>query len=97
MRDKPSTRPDAYHTCYSLAGLSHAENHYHYNHNAIARDDASGRLTSAFNWTAKRPTRDEMRKLKVDDNDLVDFVHPVFVIPLSAAEKARSDFEAGGL
>lgn len=30
LRDKPGTRPDGYHTCYSLAGLSAAQNHYYY-------------------------------------------------------------------
>lgn len=95
MRDKPSTRPDAYHTCYSLAGLSHAENHYEYDQTATTRDNESGRLTAAFNWTAARPTQDEMGKLKVDDSDLVDFVHPVFVIPFSAVQRARKDFAAG--
>ena len=93
MRDKPSTRPDAYHTCYSIAGLSHAQNHYRYENADSAPDAASGRLNAAFNWTASKPTDLEM---KVDEDDLVGFVHPVFVVPMEAVEAARKQFEGVG-
>ena len=97
MRDKPSTRPDAYHTCYSLAGLSHAENHYHYDDHAATRDSESGRLMVAFNWSALPASTGDMKGLKVDDNDLVEFVHPVFVIPMRAVEGARKNFDSAAL
>ncbi|KAK3707915.1 CAAX farnesyltransferase (FTase) subunit beta [Vermiconidia calcicola] len=93
MRDKPSTRPDAYHTCYSIAGLSHAQNHYRYNKD---QSSSEGRLTAAFNWTASPPTEAEMREWKVDREDLVEFVHPVFVLPMGVVEDARREFEQGG-
>lgn len=94
MRDKPSTRPDAYHTCYSVAGLSHAQNHYRYNNNN--QPSSEGRPTAAFNWTASPPTEAEMREWKVDKEDLVEFVHPVFVLPMGVVEAARREFEQGG-
>lgn len=93
MRDKPSTRPDAYHTCYSLAGLSHAQNHYHFNANAPTADESTGRPLAAFNWTAKRASVQELRQWKIDENDVVNFVHPVFVLPMHVVEAARREFE----
>ena len=92
MRDKPSTRPDGYHTCYSLAGLSHAQNHYHYNGAAPTQDQSTGRLMAAFNWAAEPPTVDEMRDWKEDKSDLVEFVHPVFVLPMDVVEAAKQEF-----
>lgn len=97
MRDKPSTRPDAYHTCYSLAGLSHAENHYHYNTAGSTRDQNTERLMAAFNWTAEPPTAMEMQEWKVEKEDLVEFVHPVFVLPMGVVEAAKKQFEKLGL
>ena len=97
MRDKPSTRPDGYHTCYSLAGLSHAENRYTYDVEAAARDERSGRLTAAFNWSARRPTAEEMRELGVEGEELVEFVHPVFVLPTGVVERAKRQFEGLGV
>ncbi|KAF2479192.1 terpenoid cyclases/protein prenyltransferase alpha-alpha toroid [Neohortaea acidophila] len=95
MRDKPSTRPDAYHTLYSLAGLSHAQNVFTYN--ARAPTTGEGRSLAAFNWAARGPSKEEMRELGVDEEDLVNFVHPVFVIPMAAVERARQEFEDGTL
>lgn len=95
MRDKPSTRPDAYHTCYSIAGLSHALHHYHYDESLPTREERSGRLTAAFNWTAARGTDAETQELKVDQEDVVDLVHPVFVLPMDVIERARKQFENG--
>ena len=97
MRDKPSTRPDAYHTCYSLAGLSHAQNMYHYDGNAETKDEATGRLTAAFNWTANRADAKELQAWKIDESDVVGFIHPIFVLPLGVVEAARRDFENGGV
>jgi protein farnesyltransferase subunit beta len=97
MRDKPSTRPDGYHTCYSIAGLSHAENHYHYDTSAATVDEKSGRLLAAFNWTAERATAEELRERKVDPEDVVEFVHPVFVLPMRVVERVREEFAMGGV
>jgi protein farnesyltransferase subunit beta len=95
MRDKPGMRPDAYHTCYSIAGLSHAQHHYHYNREDATTDE-SGRLTAAFNWTASRASHNEMQQLRVDEEDLVELVHPVFVLPMSAVERTKEQFAKGG-
>ena len=98
MRDKPSTRPDGYHTCYSLAGLSAAQNHYHYD---ATRDtskrssESSGRLMAAFNWEASAPTAEEMEQAKYEEQDRVAFVHPVFVVPMGVVERTRVKFEEG--
>ncbi|KAK3054041.1 CAAX farnesyltransferase (FTase) subunit beta [Extremus antarcticus] len=94
MRDKPSTRPDAYHTCYSLAGLSHAQNHYHYDGSAATRSE-SGRLMAAFNWTAERATEEELREWRVERGDVVECVHPVFVLPMGVVDGVKVQFENG--
>ncbi|KAI5362015.1 Putative terpenoid cyclases/protein prenyltransferase alpha-alpha toroid [Septoria linicola] len=95
MRDKPSTRPDAYHTCYSLAGLSAAMNYFHFDTKAPATDE-SGRRNAAFQWTAETPTEEERQALAIDVEDLVLPVHPVFVLPLDVVEKTRVQFQKGG-
>ncbi|PPJ51783.1 hypothetical protein CBER1_09135 [Cercospora berteroae] len=95
MRDKPSTRPDAYHTCYSLAGLSAAMNHFQYDVRGETVDE-SGRLAAAFQWTAEGPSVEEMSAWAIDREDLVLPVHPVFVLPMDVVEKTRLQFQNGG-
>lgn len=95
MRDKPSTRPDGYHTCYSLAGLSHAQNRYYYN--SVEDGDEKGRLMAAFRWRAEKPSPEEMRQGGFEEDDRVGFVHPVFVISMEAVEAAREKFAGRGL
>lgn len=108
LRDKPGTRPDGYHTCYSLAGLSAAQNHYLYvplpgteentsppiaeDGTTTTTDQATTALTAAFNWRAEQPTTEEMKDLCLDETDLVGFVHPVFVLPMGAVDNARRQF-----
>ncbi|KAF1350628.1 terpenoid cyclases/protein prenyltransferase alpha-alpha toroid [Delphinella strobiligena] len=95
LRDKPGTRPDGYHTCYSLAGLSAAQNKYIYISppSTAEEEKATTGLTAAFNWRAEAPTPAEMKDLCLDESDLVGFVHPVFVLPMGAVESARRQFE----
>ncbi|KAM0716692.1 hypothetical protein Q7P37_008137 [Cladosporium fusiforme] len=95
MRDKPSAKPDGYHTTYALAGLSAAMNHYHYDTEASVRSE-SGRLTSAFNWTGERPSAEKMEGMGVEQSDCVGFVHPVYVLPFDVVEKFSTKFEKGG-
>ncbi|KAK5118827.1 hypothetical protein LTR62_000036 [Meristemomyces frigidus] len=95
MRDKPSARPDGYHTCYSLSGLSAAMHHYAYDAAGLDKDAVSGRLLAAFNWKGRRGTESELKSLKVDEVDVVGLVHPVFVIGFEAVERARLQFEKG--
>ncbi|KAK3111120.1 CAAX farnesyltransferase (FTase) subunit beta [Teratosphaeriaceae sp. CCFEE 6253] len=92
LRDKPSTRPDGYHTCYSLSGLSAAQHHYTYDRRAATRDAGSGRLVAAFNWQGEKGSKEEMEKLKLDRGDVVELVHPVFVLRFEAVEAARKQF-----
>lgn len=97
MRDKPSTRPDAYHTCYSLAGLSAATNHYSYDRAGKTVDEGSGRLMAAFQWTAREASGKEREQWKVDEVDVVEAVHPVFVLPMEVVERTKRQFERGEL
>lgn len=95
MRDKPSAKPDGYHTTYALAGLSAAMNHYHYDTEAPVRSE-SGRLTSGFNWTGEGPSAEKMKNLGVEESDRVGFVHPVYVMPFGVVENFSTKFEKGG-
>ncbi|TKA33952.1 hypothetical protein B0A54_15132 [Friedmanniomyces endolithicus] len=101
MRDKPSARPDGYHTCYSLSGLSAAQHRYWYDGQRETEDEGgeeSGRrLLAAFRWRGERGTAEEMRGLGVDEGDVVALVHPVFVLRFEAVEGARKRFAGGGL
>ena len=96
LRDKPSARPDAYHTCYSLAGLSHAQNRYSYTA-PPADGNGGGRLMAAFGWKAEKPTEGEMEEGGFEEGDRVAFVHPVFVVPMGVVEAARVGFEGKGV
>nr|POE74668.1 protein farnesyltransferase subunit beta [Quercus suber] len=96
MRDKPSARPDGYHTCYSLAGLSAAQNHYTYQPFPTPATPPTD-LSAAFQWTAHRASAAERDEWGFDAADAVDFVHPVFVIPMDAVQRARRRFAGRGL
>ncbi|KAK0269976.1 CAAX farnesyltransferase (FTase) subunit beta [Friedmanniomyces endolithicus] len=103
MRDKPSARPDGYHTCYSLSGLSAAQHRYWYDERSGTRgeeeeeEESGDRLLAAFNWRGERGTAEEMRGLGVDGEDVVELVHPVFVLRFEAVEWARKRFAGGGV
>lgn len=91
LRDKPSTRPDGYHTCYSLAGLSAAQNRYLYE-----EDEESvgwGGLDAAFNWKCCKASEEDRQRLVFDKGDAVGLVHPVFVIPPKVVEQSRLQFQ----
>lgn len=96
MRDKPSTRPDGYHTCYSLAGLSAAMNKYVFQESEEGVGMSGGRLPAAFQWRAEKATAEERKKWAFDEVDTVVAVHPVFVLPMDVVERARKQFEEGG-
>ncbi|KAL1591694.1 CAAX farnesyltransferase (FTase) subunit beta [Paraconiothyrium brasiliense] len=86
--DKPGKRPDAYHTCYNLAGLSAAQHKCTYD----AKDYvASKNLDAAFHWYAKG--RFEGGTKVWAEKDEIEHVHPVFVIPFSKVEQCRGYFE----
>ncbi|KAF2233997.1 terpenoid cyclases/Protein prenyltransferase [Viridothelium virens] len=87
LRDKPGARPDAYHTCYSLAGLNAAQNHYYYS------PDTKGNpapLSASFNWRVDA-TKEE--GVPFDEDDRIRLVHPVYVLPWGTAEQTRDFFK----
>ncbi|KAI4721086.1 terpenoid cyclases/Protein prenyltransferase [Aureobasidium sp. EXF-10727] len=96
LRDKPSTRPDGYHTNYSLAGLSAAQYIYTYTQIEQAQDQITEpeALTAAFNWSFQRPTQQQMKAWCFDKQDMVEPVHPVFVLPFDVVDEARAKFAA---
>ena len=98
LRDKPGTRPDGYHSCYSLAGLSAAQNTWTFDNEPDVRENGTdgierASLDAAFRWRPTAPTVEQMRGLAFDEEDRLEFVHPVFVIPTSAVDRARKQFE----
>jgi len=100
LRDKPGTRMDGYHTCYSLSGLSAAQNIWtHLEKESRTKapgaeaDITAAGLSAAFDWTARKATREERKAWAFDEDDTVGFVHPVFVIPPSAVSRARQQYQ----
>ncbi|KAL9097128.1 MAG: hypothetical protein Q9165_000555 [Trypethelium subeluteriae] len=87
LRDKPGARPDAYHTCYSLAGLNAAQNHYYYSTDT-ERNPAP--LSASFNWRVDA-TKEE--GVPFDEDDRIRLVHPVYVLPWGTAEQTREFFK----
>jgi protein farnesyltransferase subunit beta len=79
---------DAQHTCYVLAGLSCAQNKWHFNTSATKKEIA-GALTSAYHWTAE-PFIEESQIY--DEEDRVGTLHPIFVIPEGIAEETLAYF-----
>ncbi|OCK80379.1 terpenoid cyclases/Protein prenyltransferase [Lepidopterella palustris CBS 459.81] len=92
LRDKPGKHPDAYHTCYNLAGLSAAQHHYVYLPERNTGLD-EGPLAAAFKWDVADGGVGEEDKRVWDEEDEVRVVHPVFVVPWGQAEKCRGYFE----
>lgn len=87
LRDKPSARQDSYHTCYSLAGMSAAQNHWMY------KDGGKSGDAAPYQWYSEPPTIEDMMECAFDFNDTVAPVHPVFVIPLEAVAATKVQFE----
>ena len=84
--DKPGKRPDAYHSCYNLAGLSAAQHVYVYDGEAGVK----GNLDAAYRW---RTAGVYPGSGIWDGEDEINEVHPVFVIPIKAARESREYFE----
>jgi protein farnesyltransferase subunit beta len=89
LRDKPGKRADSYHTCYNLAGLSAAQNHYVYDEGLNKGLGVSG-LGSPFRWRAEGPhDKDGVW----DQGDIIGKIHPVFIIPFRSVYECRKYFE----
>ncbi|PSN60944.1 terpenoid cyclases/Protein prenyltransferase [Corynespora cassiicola Philippines] len=86
--DKPGKRPDGYHTCYNLAGLSAVQHRNVYD----GRDSVDGDLGAPYRWRAEGEYAGE--GVVWGEGDVVGKVHPVFAIPYGAAEECRRYFEA---
>lgn len=95
LRDKPGTRPDAYHTCYSLAGLSAAQNIWIYEgpDAAEGEEPICTNLRAAFGWRSEIPNHEQMDRWAFDEEDRLVSVHPVFVVPADVVEKVKRQFE----
>ncbi|KAL2040809.1 hypothetical protein N7G274_006267 [Stereocaulon virgatum] len=93
MRDKPNTIPDAYHTCYTLAGLS-ATQHYSC-YSGTRNAEAGYPLNSAFHWDSskKGPQRDMNKGEDFGDaRTMLGSLHPIYVIPWGAVERCHGLF-----
>lgn len=88
--DKPGKRPDAYHSCYNLAGLS-ATQHKYICELQIQEDLGGADLVAPYCWRAQGPYEGQV---VWDHTDIVGEVHPIFVIPMEAAHDCRRYFGA---
>jgi protein farnesyltransferase subunit beta len=96
VADSFNRRPDAYHSCYVLAGLSSAQYSNHY-HQPAAPFPAPSTLP-AYLWTkptlAHASAGPEEKAAIFNHDDCVGEVHPIFVIPWKLAESTRTFFES---
>jgi protein farnesyltransferase subunit beta len=86
LRDKPSKGPDAYHSCYVLAGLSASQYVYEF------QDEERFELvkgTAGFGWTVAG----RAEGLPIEEQDYLRAIHPVFVVPFERVEECRRYFE----
>ena len=80
---------DGYHTCYALAGLSSVQ------HRQVVgrRGQFSDRpLGSAFEWTVSSTSQEARARTETalfDGEDLLEPIHPIFVVTFEAIERAR--------
>lgn len=91
LKDKPGKSPDAYHTCYNLAGLSAAQHKYVYDSN-VNKDIGSSNLGAPYHW--KTDMGSEQRDVVWGPEDVVRTVHPVFIIPYRSVYECRRHFES---
>jgi protein farnesyltransferase subunit beta len=91
LKDKPGKYPDAYHTCYNLAGLSAAQYKYVYDKN-VNKDIGSTNLGAPYHWKTEGGYDGE--DVIWDHEDIIRAVHPVFIIPYKAVYECRRYFEA---
>ena len=76
-----------------LAGLSSAQYRYQYTDGDI---DLIAPLSDPFRWvtpTPVSPSEISQGAATFHEDDRVTPVHPIFVLPLGSAEKARKHFE----
>ncbi|CAI6323865.1 unnamed protein product [Periconia digitata] len=87
--DKPGKRPDAYHTCYNLAGLSAAQHVYSYE-DTMLEELGGSELDAPYYWKVEGLYEGD----KVwEESDELEQVHPIFVVPFRAVHECRRYFE----
>ncbi|KAF2025845.1 terpenoid cyclases/Protein prenyltransferase [Setomelanomma holmii] len=91
LKDKPGKHPDAYHTCYNLAGLSAAQYKYVYDEN-VNKDIGIANLGAPYHWKSQGVYEDD--DVVCDHEDVIRSIHPVFVIPYRSVYECRRYFEA---
>ncbi|KAF2400939.1 terpenoid cyclases/Protein prenyltransferase [Trichodelitschia bisporula] len=87
LRDKPTTYPDGYHSCYVLAGLSAAQNVFKFEVDEKLLGVTPG--TAAYGWTTVGQAN-----VPGDEEDRIIPVHPVLVVPFERAAECRGYFES---
>ena len=81
-----SRRADAYHTCYTLAGLSSAQ---HYNRfTGLCKSGSS--LDYALQWVSL--PKMSMDDVNIKEEDRVMAIHPIYAIPWADVDQAHDWF-----
>ena len=79
-------RPDSYHTCYTLSGLSTTE-YFH----CYSSTEEDSQFASALSWSAvKKQPRPDPEAAMFDDGTHVNPMHPVFAIPHGCVADIRA-------
>ncbi len=88
-----SRYPDAYHSCYVLAGLSSTQ-YYNYFTADCGDTRSVDSLDSALRWTSSAISlgQESGKERFVDAEDVLEPLHPIFVIPWAAVEECRQLF-----
>ena len=93
LLDKPGKRADAYHTCYNLAGLSAVQHVHGFDGEKKWGGTVQGSpLAAPYFWTTEGAFDGD--DVVWDQDDLVNAIHPIFVIPYPAVAACRQYFEA---
>ena len=94
--DQLSSHPDAYHSCYTLAGLSAVQHQSRYRVNRVG--DVSTPLGAAMQWVPPPQDQDGKDDANVvyDSLDRVCPLHPIFVIPWPAVRATREYYRQRG-
>ena len=97
MLTGPVRHPDPYHSCYVLAGLSLAQHRSRFERSAEAGQSP---VDSAFRWRhVERTTRGRDAKVPqmFEEDDMVQPVHPIFVVPFDVVERTRAWFDGNSV
>ncbi|MCJ1427287.1 CAAX farnesyltransferase (FTase) subunit beta [Sticta canariensis] len=97
LRDKPLKPADAYHSCYSLAGLSAVQNQSYFP--ATADGAVGSLLDSALLWASlpEMPkAKKEEQEQVFDVEDRLTPIHPIYVIPWDKVEQTHVFFADKG-